>query len=269
MKMTLKKKLAMGALSATLGMSLVGAGTWAAFNDIEEVSASVAAGTLDLVVDEYDGPVNFNVSNLKPGDTMTRYIKLDNAGSLAIKDVLLSIDSIDFTDYLPEGGDPDTYGQNSAEEYLSQFKVTLLKTGIEGAEEEIISSSEEITLADIYKATNPSIKDEGAITKLSGAVAGYWVEGRVNLASMAQNQYTGLPVDPDDFDAVELSIEFVEYSERGDRGVEEQNKYQGDTVDVTFTLEARQWDGQEVTDRDMDESGYVETNEEANNGDGF
>ncbi|MET3698688.1 camelysin [Bacillus oleivorans] len=261
--MSLKKKLTMGALSATLGMSLVGAGTWAAFNDIEEVNASLAAGSLDLVVDEYNGPVNFNISNLKPGDTMTRYIKLDNAGTLAIKDVLLSIDSVNFTDYLPVGADSDIYGANTADEYLSQFKVTLLKTGIEGADEEIISSADNITLADIYLATNPDQLDPVAIAKLSAAIGnGHWVDGHVNLASAAQNQWTGLPVNPADFDTVEMSIEFVEYSIRDARGVEEQNKYQGDTADITFTLEARQWEGQDVSD----EEGYVESNEQARNG---
>ena len=267
--MSLKKKLTMGALSATLGISLVGAGTWAAFNDIEEVSSSLQAGTLDLVVAEADGPINFDISNLKPGDTMTRYIKLDNGGSLAIKDVLLSIDSIDFTDYVPkEGepgyGDPDTYGENSAEEYLDQFKVTLLRTGLEGNDEEIIVSSDNITLADIYKATN--LNDAAAINKIFAATGNHWVDGRINLASAAENQYTGLPVDPADFDTVEMSVEFVEYSVRDDRGVEEQNKYQGDTVDVEFTLEARQWQGQEITADDVNADGYVETNEEANNG---
>lgn len=260
--MSLKKKLAMGALSATLGISLVGAGTWAAFNDIEEVNASLAAGSLDLVVDEYDGPVNFNISNLKPGDTMTRYIKLDNAGSIAIKDVLLSIDSVSFTDYLPAGGDPDTYGANSLEDYLDQFQVTLLRTGLEGADEEIISFGEAITLADIYNATNPAVLDAGAIAALSAATGAHWEDGRINLASTAASEWEGLPVDPDDYDVVEMSIEFVEYSVRDDRGVEEQNKYQGDSADVTFTLEARQWDGQDVSD----EEGYVESNEEARNG---
>ncbi|WP_156288281.1 TasA family protein [Oceanobacillus salinisoli] len=260
--MTFKKKLTAGAMAATLGFSLVGVGTWAAFNDIEEVSAGVAAGELDLVINPAEGPINFDISNLKPGDKMTRSFELDNNGTLAIKEVLLSIDQVDFNDYIPEEGqagfgDEDTYGSNDAEEYLDQFQVTLLRTGTEGAVEDIIVGTEQkVTLKDIYLGSD----------KVQKAVGNHWVDGRINLASTASNQWEGLPAQPHDFDTVEMTIEFVEYSDRDDRGVEDQNKYQGDTADITFSLEATQWDGQEITEADLNENGYITINEEANNG---
>lgn len=165
--MSYKKKLTMGAMTATLGLSLLGVGTWAAFNDVENVDASVAPGTLNLDVGEYlDAPYTFNISNLKPGDTMIRNIKLDNTGTLAIKDVLLSIDDVNFTDYAPAlgelgAGDTDVFGTNTSGEYLEQFKVTLARTGIEGAEEEIIGSGDDVTLADIANGNDLTSKKIG------------------------------------------------------------------------------------------------------------
>jgi spore coat-associated protein N len=85
--MTLKKKLGMGVMSAALGLSLVGGGTYAFFSDTETSNNTFAAGTLDLKLD----PTTFvDVSNLKPGDTMFREFKLINSGTLDIDNILLS-----------------------------------------------------------------------------------------------------------------------------------------------------------------------------------
>src|SRR5690242_6675504 len=138
--MNIKKKLVMGAMSATLGLALVGGGTYAAFNDVESAHAGVAAGTLDLVLDGYNKPATFNVSDLKPGDHMTREIKMSNAGTLAIKNVLMQAEVANFTD----GGtsaDPDVAGPATNQlDYLDQFWVTLAKTGIEGTVEQIVNT---------------------------------------------------------------------------------------------------------------------------------
>ncbi|WP_102261371.1 TasA family protein [Mesobacillus jeotgali] len=271
--MSLKKKLTLGAMSSALGLSLVAGGTWAAFNDIETVNGSVANGNLKLELNAVDGgPTNFTVSDLKPGDSMTRQFELKNVGSLAIKDVLLSIDSINFNDYgydsngnrdtseVAADADSDIFGKNTDLEYLEQFQITLARTGIEGAEEEIINSGDDITLADVYKATNQG--DTTAINKLDAALGNHWEDNRINLVSTATNKWQGLPADPRDWDTVELTIEFVEYGTAALGDVENQNKYQGDKVDVNFTLEARQWDGQDVSD----EEGVIESNSKAKNG---
>ncbi|MBS2969627.1 M73 family metallopeptidase [Metabacillus sp. KIGAM252] len=85
--MGVKKKLGLGLASAALGLSLVGGGTYAYFNDKAEASSSFAAGTLDLNVDP---TTVIDVQNIKPGDTMDRAFKLVNSGSLDIKKVLLT-----------------------------------------------------------------------------------------------------------------------------------------------------------------------------------
>lgn len=84
--MSIKKKMGTGILAGALGLSLVGGGTWAAFNDVEAVDNTFAAGTLDLVTNE---EALFNVSNLKPGDYFTKTLELTNNGSLDINEILL------------------------------------------------------------------------------------------------------------------------------------------------------------------------------------
>ena len=84
--MNLKKKIGAGVLSATLGLTLIGGGTYAYFNDQEVTTNSFAAGTLDLSVDP---TAIIQIDNLKPGDTMLREFSLSNAGSLKIENVFL------------------------------------------------------------------------------------------------------------------------------------------------------------------------------------
>jgi spore coat-associated protein N len=87
--MSLKKKLGLGVASAALGLSLVGGGTYAYFNDVETMENNTfAAGTLDLKP-EMEERVLFDISNLKPGDVMTRGFNLKNGGTLNISEVLL------------------------------------------------------------------------------------------------------------------------------------------------------------------------------------
>lgn len=85
--MSIKKKLGLGIASAALGISLVGGGTFAYFNDTEVVDNSFAAGKLDLGVDP---TVAFDISNLKPGDYMTRDFTMSNEGTLNIGKVLMN-----------------------------------------------------------------------------------------------------------------------------------------------------------------------------------
>ncbi|WP_144697353.1 CalY family protein [Fictibacillus phosphorivorans] len=85
--MSLKKKLGLGVASAALGLSLVGGGTYAYFSDTEVTNSTFATGTLNLVANP---TTIINISNLKPGDTMLRSFKLENQGTLNIKNVLLN-----------------------------------------------------------------------------------------------------------------------------------------------------------------------------------
>ncbi|WP_066175984.1 TasA family protein [Bacillus marinisedimentorum] len=266
--MSIKKKLTMGAMAAAMGVSLIGAGTWAAFNDIENVNASMAAGELELELAQANGPMHFNISNLKPGDHMTREIKLVNDGSLAIKDVLLSIDNFEFRNYGEDiEATTEVFGSNTGLEFLDQFEISLVKTGNEGGPSDfpktILGPDSDVTLADVYRASGG---DSDAKNTLAAAVhPDYWTDGRINVATINPNEWTGLPLIPEDDDIVEITITFKDDKEKVD-GLYVQNKFQGDEIDVEFTLEARQWGGQEITDTDMN-GNDVETNRKANNGD--
>jgi spore coat-associated protein N len=113
MKMSLKKKLGLGLASAALGISLVGGGTFAYFNDVETSNNSFAAGTLDLTLNPTE---MFNISNMKPGDRMFKRFSLKNDGSLNIKDVLLS------TDYTVTDAN-----SNNTQDFGNHIEVTFLE----------------------------------------------------------------------------------------------------------------------------------------------
>ncbi|GAA0363572.1 TasA family protein [Bacillus horti] len=281
--MTIKRKLTMGAISATLGLALIGGGTWAAFNDIETASASLAAGKLDLVVDLQKADTSthlINVSNLKPGDSMERTFRMKNNGTLAIKDVLMSVEY--------DGFAADTSSYNSAipqntdaVEFLSQFQVEVLRVGTEGSGEfpkEIISESDNITLSDIYYATtldgvNGSLRSN-AQSKLAGAIpSAYWVDNRINVATVNPDQWTGLPVVPHDDDDVLVVITFIDDESKNANGLYDQNAFQANSINVYFDLEARQWEGIDVQPSDIGNGargsgadGYIQNNERAKSG---
>ncbi len=76
----------MGIMSAALGISLIGGGTYAYFSDSEQTSNTFAAGTLNLAVN----PTTIvEVDNLQPGSSITRNFELQNNGSLDIRKVYL------------------------------------------------------------------------------------------------------------------------------------------------------------------------------------
>jgi spore coat-associated protein N len=287
--MSIKKRLSMGAMSATLGLSLVAGGTWAAFNDVENVIASVGAGTLKMDLKEYQNkPWNFDISNLKPGDSMTRNVIFDNKGTLAIKDVLMGIELVEFDDYAPESGeagenDLDTWGTNGALEYLDQFKVSIMKVGAEGSSDgvfpyDLIPSTSNVTLKDFYLASDSILGDQNKVD--NGATAAdiatarqkvwtsvnqnYITDYRLNVSTINPDQWSGLPVVPHDDDMLQIKIEFVDtkVDTNGD-GTWDQNKFQGDKADIKVSFEARQWGGLDVQDRDVNPAGSVETNKKA------
>ncbi|MEL3970701.1 TasA family protein [Rossellomorea oryzaecorticis] len=289
--MSIKKRLGLGAMSAVMGLSLIGTGTWAAFNDIESVQAKVGAGELNLDLKQLgNGPIDFKISNLKPGDHMTRTIKLDNIGSLAIKDVLMSIEGVEFENYAPDTvedagyGDTDTWGDNTAIEYLQQFKVSVIKVGAEGGAGgfplDIIPSTANVTLADFYLASDSVAGDQHKIdngatnamisaakTLVYNSINQVYIDDnsdRLNVSTINPDKWTGLPVIPGDDDNLQIKIEFVESNDdTNSDGTHDQNIFQGDSADITFQFEARQWGGLNVKDSDM-KNGVVETNKKAN-----
>ena len=83
------KKILFSLMSLTLVVGLVGAGAFAYFSDTSSANGSaLGAGTLDLKIDdadeqEADGVCQtWTMDNMAPGDTMTAYISLRNAGTI-------------------------------------------------------------------------------------------------------------------------------------------------------------------------------------------
>ncbi|MGH0565564.1 TasA family protein [Bacillus cereus] len=111
--MSIKKKLGMGVVTAALGLSLIGGGTYAYFSDKEVSQNTFAAGTLDLSVNP---EVVINVDNIKPGDEMERGFQLVNKGTLAIGDVKL------LTDYSVI----DAKGDNGNADFGDHIRVDFL-----------------------------------------------------------------------------------------------------------------------------------------------
>ena len=300
--MNVKRKLMNGALSAVLGISLVGGGTWAAFNDIEKVTAGVEAGTLDLMIVSANRAENtlssiFNLSDLKPGDHMTRTFRLKNNGTLAIKDVLMSLEIGEFQQAV-EVKDSKISVNNSALAYLDQFQVEVLSTGAEkggtGAyryPKDLIKHKDQITLKDLYLATSlsPNLEDTYAQSDIAEArnrisqaihsnlhphlqpdLSLFWVDNRVNVATINPDDWTGIPVYPYDPDDVEIKVKFKEVNTK-EAGLFTQNQFQGNAITVFFDFEARQWNGLNIQQNHIydglkgnGKEGYIGENEKAN-----
>ncbi|MGD6832404.1 TasA family protein [Sutcliffiella halmapala] len=131
--MSIKKKLGLGVASAALGLSLVGGGTWAAFNDVETMTNSLAAGTLDLVIDQ---PVagSFNVSKLVPGEWIERSFEIQNDGNVNISEVLLTMTTDFAAGEMPQDRSANPTASypaphNTIEaEFLKQFKIEVFNS---------------------------------------------------------------------------------------------------------------------------------------------
>jgi len=255
--MGIKKKLGLGAASAALGLSLIGGGTWAAFNDVETLSNSVAAGTLDLdITANGDTLTTFALENLKPGDEFTRSFKLNNNGSLAIKEVWLDVLPANFTNGTNEFVNDHGQTDNDALQFLDQFAVEVLISGSESTTGayNLIEATDNVTLKDLAEGT-------GLPTDLQ------LDSGRINLTPIPGtngDQWAGIPVDPTDYEIVDFKISMIDNDAKVTDPASEafgeyyQNRYQGDSIDLGFQFEATQWNGIMI-----DQNDYVDENEQS------
>ncbi|PGS51971.1 TasA family protein [Bacillus sp. AFS041924] len=106
------QKITKGVMTAALGMSLIGGGTFAYFSDVVDTQNTFAAGTLDLGMNPN---AVVNISNIKPGDQIYREFTLENNGTLQISKVLLD------TKYTVE----DVKSDNN-EDLAKNIKVTIM-----------------------------------------------------------------------------------------------------------------------------------------------
>ncbi|MGC5325282.1 TasA family protein [Brevibacillus sp. SYSU BS000544] len=193
--MSLKKQFALTLASVGLGAALIGGGTFAYFSDTAEVNNTFAAGTLDLSVDP---TVVFDVSNLKPGDSMERNFKLINSGSLDINEVLMKMN------YTVT----DANGNNAGEDLADHLRVEFLT-----ADGELVFWKD----------------------KLSDLTDQMEAEGGIDIAAW----YDGVKgLENGDEDEMVMKILFVDNDA-------DQNKFQGDSMNLKFNLTATQTEGEE------------------------
>lgn len=194
--MNIKKQLSTGLLSAFLGISLIGGGTYAYFSNSAETNNTFAAGTLDLSVN----PTQIiDVNDMKPGDTFIRDFELQNSGSLDIGKVLLTT-AYTVTD--AKGDNTEDFGGHIEVEFL--YNMDKL--------DEVIYKT---TLAQL-KNMNPEVLNERVFEPIFNEKG--LPTGKVN-------------------DLV-AKFNFI------DNG-KDQNQFQGDSLDLTWTFNAHQTDGKQ------------------------
>ncbi|WP_410772006.1 TasA family protein [Fontibacillus sp. BL9] len=115
--MGIKKTLGFGVITAALGLSLIGGGTFAYFSDSVETTGTFAAGTLDL---NADPTAIIDVGNLKPGDYAVRTFKLKNNGSLDIGKVNLGT-SYTVTNRAGAPANTDDFGKHIKVKFLTNL----------------------------------------------------------------------------------------------------------------------------------------------------
>ncbi|MDY7222688.1 CalY family protein [Halalkalibacterium halodurans] len=208
--MTIKRKVGMAVITAAVGVSLLGGGTYAWFNDVETIESSFASGTIDLGVDP---TIVFDVNNLKPGDHMTRKFTITNNGTLDIHEVLM------FTQTEVYKNGKKLKSSDEGADFATQLRVDFLSN-----EGKIIPEISGKTLAEL-ESQSGNIADNYRRWLI-------WESGKKDL-----------PVGHTD--RLKMKITFVPTDERKEDSREfVQNKYQGLTLKVTHELEATQKPGQ-------------------------
>lgn len=139
--MGIKNKVGAGILSAAIGLSLIGGGTYAYFSDSEDSVSTFAAGTIDLQIEPTE---IVELDNLKPGDSVSRTFKLQNKGSIGIGKVLLETD-YDVNDV--KGDNTEDFGEHIEVEFL--YNIDQVN--------EVIY---ETTLAELKKMTPEAVSEE-------------------------------------------------------------------------------------------------------------
>ncbi len=206
--MGVKKKIALGLASAALGLSLIGGGTLSYFSDAAVIHNGMAAGTLDLAVDHaWNFPLNFDLSNIKPGDSFERQFVLKNSGSLAIQDVFMSV-TAKVKNHLRTGATADEFLDALVVDYFVDVNDPKFENGY------LLINSQDITLREAIAG-----EFDGKI------IPKYLKGGKLNLAPFGITSNAGK--------RYRIRITFK------DTGVP-QNKLQGMAAKFDFNLDARQ-----------------------------
>ena len=186
----------MGVMSAALGLTLIGGGTYAYFSSSETTNNTFAAGTLDLAVEP---TTVIEVEDLKPGDWVIRDFELQNNGTLDIEKVMLDTD---YNVIDAQGENTEDFGKYIEVEFLynaDKLDEVIYKTTLDQLKE---MSPEAVNEHIFY----PSIGEKGL---QSGAA-----------------------------DDLVVKFNFIDSGE-------DQNQFQGDSLQLEWTFHAQQADGNE------------------------
>ncbi|MGR5881189.1 TasA family protein [Bacillus cereus] len=150
--MSFKKKLGVGVVSAALGLSFIGGGTYAYFSDQVVTNNTFTAGTLDLAMQP---TTSLDLNQLKPGDKILKKFNLKNSGTLAIQDVVMKID------YTVN----DVLKNNQADDFGKHIKVQFLWDWGPAK-------------SPVYETTLAELKEQGSEVVSKKVFASKWTESR-------------------------------------------------------------------------------------------
>ncbi|AZR80509.1 TasA family protein [Bacillus cereus] len=148
--MSFKKKLGVGVVSAALGLSFIGGGTYAYFSDQVVTNNTFTAGTLDLAMQP---TTSLDLNQLKPGDKILKKFNLKNSGTLAIQDVVMKID------YTVN----DVLKNNQADDFGKHIKVQFLWDW-------------DPAKSPVYETTLAELKEQGSEIVSKKVFASKWTE---------------------------------------------------------------------------------------------
>ncbi|HHT7228529.1 TPA: TasA family protein [Bacillus cereus] len=150
--MSFKKKLGVGVVSAALGLSFIGGGTYAYFSDQVVTNNTFTVGTLDLAMQP---TTSLNLNQLKPGDKIFKKFNLKNNGTLDIQDVVMKID------YTVN----DALKNNQGDDFGKHIKVQFLWDW-------------DPAKSPVYETTLAELKEQGSEIVSKKVFASKWTESR-------------------------------------------------------------------------------------------
>lgn len=150
--MSFKKKLGVGVISAALGLSFIGGGTYAYFSDQVVTNNTFTAGTLDLAM---QSTTSLDLNQLKPGDKILKKFNLKNSGTLDIQDIVMKID------YTVN----DALKNNQADDLSKHIKVQFLWDW-------------DPAKSPVYETTLAELKEQGSEIVSKKVFASKWTESR-------------------------------------------------------------------------------------------
>ncbi|QTN01633.1 cell division protein FtsN [Sediminibacillus dalangtanensis] len=212
--MIVYKKISTAIMAAVLGIALVGGGTFAYFSDTATSASTFSSGTLELSANP---STIVELENLKPGDWTEKSFFLTNEGSLDIKKVLLH------TDYTVTDQDGNPVSEELANQYAQALRVDFLKNTGDG---------------DVF--AYPIIVNSTSLFELKDLV----LENAATEHELLSGNFMGLidGIEAGNGENAEDSL-YVKFRFK-DSG-ESQNELQGLRLNLEWTFEAMQEDGEE------------------------